>query len=95
MAFTPEQHRAYRRRLNAKGTCTTCRKKKAVKGRTKCRGCLTHIMNHTRKIVKERIESGVCYKCGKPTDLLGGKCVNCSDRDKKAEFIRLLRFGGV
>lgn len=53
--------------LKAAGLCTRCRK--PVKGEfTRCKRCTKSVGSRISKMRQQRVASGCCAKCGKPTD---------------------------
>ncbi len=60
MAFTPKQHREYRKKLKKEGICTYCHREGTVDGKSICIKC----RKRNNKVRDEmRAEGGRCSNC--------------------------------
>lgn len=75
MAFTPEQQKAYRRKLKEEGVCIRCHREPSINGGAVCNTCSQVSIDRNRY----RKENGLCKDCGgERDDLSVVRCVNCA-----------------
>lgn len=89
MAFTPEQHKAYRMRLRADSICIRCRRVPAMAGKALCRKCRESSNEHRRK---KREDKTICYDCNKPMnefELAIGviRCTACAQKNSERKVL--------
>ncbi len=77
-------------KLDEKGLCRQCGKRKKAEGHTYCEECLSkkRIRESKKRLEdsiprSERYGYGLCYTCGKPLDTDKRLCKSCSERLSK------------